>query len=123
MNIKTIISLTLLSVIMAGCVADKGNAPCPDDNGDGNVTVRLTLRMGAPEAGAPTRAAGTDHVKNRITDAAVLLFTPAATSPCDAFATTPDKFYRMVTVKEEDITRPATADGSAAAYDLSLIHI
>lgn len=118
MNIKTIISLTLLSVIMAGCVADKGDAPCPDDNGDGNVTVRLTLRMGAPEAGAPTRAAGTDHVENRIMDAAVLLFTPAATSSCNAFATTPDKFYRMLTVKDEDITRPAAADGSAAAYDV-----
>lgn len=118
MNIKTIISLTLLSVIMAGCVTDRNGAPCSDDEGDGDVTVRLTLRMGAPEAGAPTRAAGTDHVENRITDAAVLLFTPAATSSCDAFATTPDKFYRMVTVKEEDITRPATADGSAAAYDV-----
>lgn len=118
MNIKTIISLTLLSVIMAGCVADKGDAPCPDDNGDGNVTVRLTLRMGAPEAGAPTRAAGTDHVENRIMDAAVLLFTPATASSCNAFATTPDKFYRMVTVKDEDISRPATADGSAAAYDV-----
>lgn len=118
MNIKTIISLTLLSVIMAGCVADKGDAPCPDDNGDGNVTVRLTLRMSAPEAGAPTRAAGTGHVENRITDAAVLLFTPAATSTCNAFATTPDRFYRLVTVKDEDITRPATADGDAAAYDV-----
>lgn len=118
MNIKTIISLTLLSVIMAGCVADKGDAPCPDDNGDGNVTVRLTLRMSAPEAGAPTRAAGTGHVENRITDAAVLLFTPAATSTCNAFATTPDRFYRLVTVKDEDITRPATADGGDAAYDV-----
>lgn len=118
MNIKTIISLTLLSVIMAGCVADKGDAPCPDDNGDGNVTVRLTLRMSAPEAGAPTRAAGTGHVENRITDAAVLLFTPAATSTCNAFATTPDRFYRLVTVKDEDITRPATADGGGDAYDV-----
>ena len=118
MNIKTIISLTLLSVIMAGCVADKGDAPCPDDNGDGNVTVRLTLRMSAPEAGAPTRAAGTGHVENRITDAAVLLFTPTATSTCNAFATTPDRFYRLVTVKDEDITRPATADGGDAAYDV-----
>lgn len=120
MNIKTIISLTLLSVIMAGCARDKGDAPTPDNKGDGNVTVRLTLRMGAPEAGAPTRAAGADNVKNRITDAAVLLFTPAATSTCDAFATTPDKFYRMVTVKDEDITRPATADGGAA-YDVEFI--
>ena len=115
MNIKTIISLTLLSVIMAGCVTDRNGAPCSDDEGD--VTVRLTLRMGAPEAWAPTRAAGTDHVENRITDAAVLLFTPAATSSCDAFATTPDRFYRLVTVRDEDITRPATADGDAA-YDV-----
>lgn len=117
-SLSKIISLTLLSVIMTGCVADRGDAPCADDEGDGNVTVRLTLRMGAPEAGATTRAAGIGHVENRITDAAVLLFTPAARSTCNAFATTPDRFYRLVTVKDEDITRPATADGDAVAYDV-----
>ena len=119
MNKITEYVIVLAVLLMAGgCSGDRGDAPGPETNGDGNVTVRLTLRMGAPEAGAPTRAAGTDHVENRIMDAAVLLFTPATASSCNAFATTPDKFYRMVTVKEEDITRPATADGSAAAYDV-----
>lgn len=119
MNKITEYVIVLAVLLMAGgCSGDRGDAPGPETNGDGNITVRLTLRMGAPEAGAPTRAAGTDHVENRIMDAAVLLFTPATASSCNAFATTPDKFYRMVTVKEEDITRPATADGSAAAYDV-----
>ena len=110
-----LIGLAVLSV-MCGCAHDRGGAMEPDEDGD--VTVRLTLRMGAPEAGAPTRTDGSDHVENRITDAAVLLFTPSATSTCDAFATTPDKLYRMVTVSGDDITRPVTADGSAAAYDV-----
>ena len=83
-----LIGLAVLSV-MCGCAHDRGGAMEPDEDGD--VTVRLTLRMGAPEAGAPTRTDGSDHVENRITDAAVLLFTPSATSTCDAFATTPDK--------------------------------
>lgn len=108
------------ALLMAGgCSGDRGEVRGPEADGDGNgnVTVRLTLRMGAPEAGAHTRAAGADHVENRITDAAVLLFTPSVASSCDAFATTPDRFYRLVTVKDEDITRPATADGDAA-YDV-----
>ena len=119
MNKITEYVIVLAVLLMAGgCSGDRGDAPGPETNGDGNVTVRLTLRMGAPEAWAPTRAAGTGHVENRITDAAVLLFTPAATSTCNAFATTPDRFYRLVTVKDEDITRPAIADGGDAAYDV-----
>lgn len=119
MNKITEYVIMLAVLLMAGgCSGDRGDAPGPETKGDGDVTVRLTLRMGAPEAWAPTRAAGTGHVENRITDAAVLLFTPAATSTCNAFATTPDRFYRLVTVKDEDITRPATADGGDAAYDV-----